>query len=99
MLLSDPAHVAGTLAMMARWTLDRLSAELPAVAAPTLLMVGDRDLAVPPATSARARARIPGAVLEPMPNVGHLMHEERPDACAEAILAAALAGRRVAAAR
>jgi magnesium chelatase accessory protein len=84
-LLADPAHVDGTLAMMAQWNLDPLIAGLPRIETPTLLLTGGRDAAVPPATSATAAARMPHAVWRNDPDHGHLMHEEAPGATAAAI--------------
>ena len=43
------------------------------------LFVGDRDLAVPPATSREAAARMRAARVVTMPGRGHLAHEEDPE--------------------
>jgi magnesium chelatase accessory protein len=79
-LVADPAHVDATLAMMAQWSLDPLLARLPAFAVPTLLLTAAGDRAVPPATSARAVARMPAATWTDIPRFGHLVHEEDPAA-------------------
>lgn len=79
-LAQDRAHVDGTLAMMAQWRLDPLLARLGEVAVPVTLIAAEGDLAVPPATSAAAAARIPGARLITLPALGHLAHEESPAA-------------------
>ncbi len=84
-LIADRAHVDGTLAMMAQWNLDPLIAALPQVELPVMLLTGGRDAAVPPATSARAAARMQRAVWENDPAHGHLMHEEAPALAADAI--------------
>ena len=47
---------------------------------PTQIIWGDRDPAVPPAFAQRLHADIPGSRLDVLTNVGHLPHEERPDA-------------------
>ncbi|MCC6008078.1 MAG: alpha/beta fold hydrolase, partial [Rhodobacteraceae bacterium] len=86
-LLGDSAHLDGTLAMMAQWSLDRLSAELPRVDVPVLLAAGGADRAVPPETSAEAAARMPAARLLRVEGAGHLMHEEDPGAALAAIRA------------
>lgn len=86
-LVSDPAHVDGTLAMMAQWRLDRLLAELPGVDIPTLLLVGDRDSAVPPEVSDRAAAMMPKARVVRLAGLGHLAHEEAPEAVSRQIRA------------
>lgn len=81
-LLRDPAHVAGALAMMANWNLDRLHAELPRLRLPLLLVVGGHDRTVPPAQSQRLAERLPNARLHALPGLGHLAHEEAPAAAA-----------------
>lgn len=78
-LASDRAHVDGTLAMMAQWRLDGLLRRLPDNPARAVLIVGDRDLAVPPATSREAAARMRAARVVTMPGRGHLAHEEDPE--------------------
>jgi magnesium chelatase accessory protein len=82
-LVSDPAHVDGTLAMMAQWQLDGLLARLPEIRLPVLLVVGTRDRAVPPAVSREAAARLPQAEVAELAGLGHLMHEEAPAAVAQ----------------
>ena len=86
-LLADPAHVDGTLAMMAQWELDPLLAALERTRPQVLLLTGGQDGAVPPATSARAAARIPAAQWHDEPAHGHLLHEEAPQETAERIAA------------
>ena len=84
-LIADPGHVAATLAMMAQWDLTRLLEDLPRLRAPTLLITGGRDGAVPPSVSESAARRIPDAALTRLPELGHLAHEQRPDLVAEAV--------------
>jgi magnesium chelatase accessory protein len=90
-LVSSPGHVAAALGMMARWDLRTLVPDLtrtlPAAATRLLLIVGSRDLTVPPSQSVELARRIPGAQLESLAGLGHLAHEERPDLVAERILA------------
>lgn len=78
-LVRSPGHVAGALAMMAGWDLERLWRDLPRLAVPLRLAVGDRDGTVPPESSERAAARVPGAGIERLAGLGHLMHEEAPE--------------------
>jgi len=75
-LVADPAHVAGTLAMMARWTLDPLLGRLPAIDIPVLFILGAGDRAVPPAQSAAQARRMPDARVVRLDGFGHLVHEE-----------------------
>jgi magnesium chelatase accessory protein len=78
-LVADRHHTGATLAMVAQWSLDGLQHELPGIAVPTLLIVGETDRAVPPACSERAAARMPHAEVERLPGLGHLAHEEAPE--------------------
>lgn len=77
-LISDRAHVDGTLAMMANWQLDPLLRALPQITLPVLLMTGGRDGTVPPSVSDRAARALPRAERVDLPNLGHLAHEEAP---------------------
>jgi pimeloyl-ACP methyl ester carboxylesterase len=63
--------------------LDRLGE----IRCPALVVVGEEDAATPPLRSERIAARLSGAVLRRLPNVGHMSALEAPDAVAEAILA------------
>lgn len=78
LLISDRAHVNGTLNMMAQWRLERLLRDLPRMPCPSLFLTGEKDGAVPPKVSANAAARMPNAVHETYPDFGHLLHEEAP---------------------
>jgi magnesium chelatase accessory protein len=75
-LIRDPAHVDGTLAMMAQWQLDGLLSRLPRIATPVLFIAGSADRAVPPTVSRDAAARMPQAEVVEIAGLGHLMHEE-----------------------
>jgi magnesium chelatase accessory protein len=84
-LIGDRSHVDATLQMMSQWRIDPLIDMLPGIDAPTLFITGDRDQAVPPATSERAAARMPDARVVHLPALGHLAHEENPQAVADEI--------------
>ena len=79
-LMADRDHVAGTLAMMADWRLDPLIAEMPRLDTRALFLSGARDRAVPPVTARDAAAAMPRARVESLAGLGHLAHEEDPDA-------------------
>lgn len=79
-LLRRPAHIAGVLAMTADWDLARLARDLPRLDRPLHLLVGTRDAAVPPAQARRLALRHPGVTLHPLDGLGHLAHEEAPQA-------------------
>ncbi|MFN3688815.1 alpha/beta fold hydrolase BchO [Salinarimonas sp.] len=80
--IASPGHVAGALAMMAHWNLDALVEDLTRLSTPLLLVVGERDRAVPPLDSRRVRALVRHARLEHLPRLGHVAHEEAPEAVA-----------------
>ena len=77
-LVSRPAHVAAALSMMAHWDLAPLARALPSLPVPLALLVGERDLTVPPWHGERVLARVPQATLIRLPGLGHLAHEEAP---------------------
>ncbi|QBF34150.1 alpha/beta fold hydrolase BchO [Thalassococcus sp. S3] len=84
-LIRDRDHVDGTLLMMASWSLNHLRQELPKLAMPALFLTGARDRTVPPASPARAAARMPDCRTVTLPDLGHLAHEEAPDRVAALI--------------
>lgn len=90
-LIRDRSHVAGALAMMAAWNLDRTDAQLAALEPAPLLIVGDNDRTVPPQQATRVAARVPGTEVVMLTGLGHLAHEEAPDRVAALIVAHASA--------
>ncbi|HXO42797.1 MAG TPA: alpha/beta fold hydrolase [Thermoanaerobaculia bacterium] len=67
--------------------------QLEQIATPTLILVGDQDLATPPARSERIHARIAGSHLQLLPGAGHTSTIEEP-AAVNAAIADFLAGLR-----
>jgi len=65
----------------------RMPERLAEIAAPTRVLVGERDMPGFRAFAEEAAAGIPGARLEVVPGAGHLVPLERPDLVAEHILA------------
>ncbi len=55
------------------------SARLPEVRQPTLVIVGARDMTIPPSEGQLAAERIPGARLVVLPRVAHQVTDEAPD--------------------
>ena len=55
-------------------------AKLDRINTPTLVMVGERDIATPPFRARRIAAGVPGADLVLIPDAGHLCTVEEPDA-------------------
>jgi magnesium chelatase accessory protein len=77
-LISDPAHVNGTLQMMAQWDIDPLLKRLVELKSRSLLLCGENDRAVSPAVSKDAAREIATAKVIVQSGLGHLSHEESP---------------------
>lgn len=84
-LLTSPVHVAAALGMVAHWNLAGLDRALPRLELPLLLVTGQHDRAVPPADADYAHRLAPRARVSEVAGVGHLAHEEAPDAVCELI--------------
>lgn len=89
-LLKHPGHAGGALAMMANWDLPTLRTRMGEARNPVLLVHGTNDPAIPPDWARDAQGWLPDARLELLPGLGHLAHEEAPEA-AQAQIAAFLA--------
>ena len=59
--------------------------ELPKIKAPTLMIVGEEDMATPVGKAKRIAQKIPGAKLVVIPHAGHLCTVEEPAAVTAAI--------------
>ena len=59
---------------------------LPAIRCPTLVLVGEQDVAAPPELSQEMAAAIAGARLVKLPDCGHLSTLERPEAVTKAMM-------------
>ena len=86
-LVNNPDHVAAALGMMANWDLQPLARDLPKIAVPLLLIAGRNDRTIKAEDNFVTRDLVPGARVAVLPNLGHLAHEEAPDAVARLILA------------
>ena len=89
-LVGNSGHVAAALQMMANWDLAPLVRDLPKLKPALLLIAASNDKAIPPEVAERVHALVPHATLRLMPALGHLAHEERPDAVASIIFDAAI---------
>jgi len=87
-LVSQPAHVAAVLAMMAAWDLRPLLHDLPRLRTRLHLVVGDADATVAPREAHQVQQWVPGSRVHRLPGLGHLAHEE--DALAVATLLSGL---------
>jgi magnesium chelatase accessory protein len=77
-LVGDPRHVAAAFAMMGNWDLQSFERELGGLATPLTLLVGERDLAVPPLQARRVQSKVQHSDLRVLQGLGHLAHEEAP---------------------
>lgn len=89
-LFRSPAHTGGALALMAHWDLDTIERSIAQVKCPVLLLHGERDKTVPPATSHTVARKLAshGVVVQQrgLPGLGHLAHEEAPGVHAQAVI-------------
>ncbi|CAN5333529.1 alpha/beta fold hydrolase [soil metagenome] len=81
-LFATPAQCSGAITMMADWDLDTLKRDLARVQTPLLLIHGTSDAAVPVDNAHQAAAVIAAARIVDLPGLGHLAHEEQPEAIA-----------------
>jgi magnesium chelatase accessory protein len=84
-LIRSPAHVAGTLQMMAGWDLGELQRDLARLPVPLLMVVGMQDGTVSPAEAERVLRVLPQTKVVRLAGLGHLAHEEHPATVARAI--------------
>lgn len=88
-LFRRSGHLAAALGMMANWDLKPLLRDLPRLRPALTLLVGGRDRTIPPADARRVQEVLPSVRVVPLPGLGHLAHEERPEQVAEIIRRAA----------
>ena len=63
-----------------------LSAHLPKITAPTLVMVGADDVGTPPAMSQEIAGLVPGAQLQVVENASHMLPLQQPDRFIESLI-------------
>ena len=85
-LVASPDHVAAALGMMANWDLQPLSRDMRLLDVPLLLVAGTNDKAIKSEDAFKVREMAPHARVELMRGLGHLAHEEAPEAVAEIVL-------------
>jgi magnesium chelatase accessory protein len=85
-LVRSPAHVAAALRMMANWRLEPLLHDLPRLTQQLLLVVGDNDRSISPDVARQVREICPQALIQHLPGLGHLAHEEQPDLIANIVM-------------
>jgi magnesium chelatase accessory protein len=84
-LACKSGHAGAALTMMANWDLKTFSKRLAGLNTRLLLVVGDKDRAIPPADAQRVKLLLPQAEIIRLPGLGHLAHEECPMAVADLI--------------
>lgn len=85
-LFQSPVHCAAALGMMANWNLAPLVRDLPRLKPNLLLVVGGNDRAIPTDVASRVRDLAPSVKIAYLRGLGHLAHEEVPEAVAAVIL-------------
>jgi magnesium chelatase accessory protein len=85
-LFAKSGHAHAALGMMARWELEPLIEALPRLKTPLHLIVGEKDGAVPPRDANAIQKLLPGTTVTTIPKVGHLAHEEAPEATVADVL-------------
>lgn len=85
-LVRNPEHVAAALRMMANWKLEPLLHDLPRLTTALVLMTAANDRSILPEVAGQVREILPSAVIERLPGLGHLAHEEQPELIARLIM-------------
>lgn len=85
-LFSAPSHVRGTMRMMASWDVSDILSDLEKAGCLLVQITGSRDQAVDPAEAAQLALQRNNVIHIQLPGLGHLAHEEDPEAVANAIL-------------
>jgi len=88
-LMRSPEHIAGTLRMLANWDLRDLVQQLPRLGPRLTMITGGADRTVAPQDADWVQARVPGSTQISLPALGHLAHEEAPEAVARIVVSVA----------
>jgi magnesium chelatase accessory protein len=85
-LVRNPVHVAAALRMMANWKLEPLLHDLPRLAPMLVLVSAANDRSISPDVARHVREILPHAIVERLPGLGHLAHEEAPQLVAQLVM-------------
>jgi len=88
-LMRDPDHIAGTLRMLTNWNLRALVPQLHRLGPRLTLVAAGADRTIAPQDADWVQARVPGSSRINLPTLGHLAHEEAPEAMARIVVAVA----------
>ena len=72
--------------MMAAWRLHRLAQQLPQLTGPVFMLLGANDRTIPASLAAETMNLLPNTTSRTLAGLGHLAHEEAPDAVSQQIL-------------
>jgi magnesium chelatase accessory protein len=70
---------------MANWKLEPLLHDLPRLTTALVLVAAANDRSILPEVAQQVREILPNAVIERLPGLGHLAHEEQPQLIADLI--------------
>lgn len=85
-LVQQPGHITAALRMMSQWDLEAFLTQLPLLRQPLALLVASNDKAVPLQQAFEVMQHVANTTLFPLPELGHLAHEEQPALVADRIL-------------
>jgi len=85
-LVRSPGHVTAALQMMANWQLQPLLHDLPRLQPTLLLIAAEADRSISPDVARQVRDILAPAIIERLPGLGHLAHEEQPAMIADLII-------------
>ena len=71
---------------MANWGLEPLLHDLPRLTTALVLVAASNDRSISPGVARQVREICPQAVIERVPGLGHLAHEEQPQLIADLIV-------------
>jgi pimeloyl-ACP methyl ester carboxylesterase len=74
------------IAQMDQRYTDEIERRYGEIACPTLILWGEQDAWIPIARGRELASRIPGAIFRPVPDAGHLVQEDAPEAILAALL-------------
>lgn len=84
--VADPGYGRAFRAVLRRFKFDALEGRVRGVAAPTLVIWGERDRWIPAATGRLLATELPRAAYVVVPGAGHAVNEETPDAVNSLVL-------------
>ena len=84
-LFAKRGHVQGALRMMAHWDLSQILPDCQKMDVPIAYITGARDKAVAPQISKSAAGQTPLGTYVELAGLGHLAHEEDPEAVAQSV--------------